>query len=708
MTKITNSKIFGKAIEDASTYIDKQQWSLLASLIEKYCGSGDKKDKVLVKKWVAALPDDVRFGDNTLLWLAINLHSPYVSEATDYFSKAFQKSIEIKSYDDAFIFWFSYAKVKFYYLDRYSDLPGWLIKADELLLVAQSPKSDDIRSEFFTAYFNALMFAKPEKELLNTWYKKLSNELLRSKNCHIKTNIYNNLIFYNLRIGNMREARLLHKEALGLVHPDSQHPFNIIMQSNIFSMMSWLNLKPKKAIETAKVGISHADKVQIRTWHAQLYSQIVYSHICAGEFTLARKALKNVSAYKNKAQVLDNGQYHYLLGWLNLSENNLVDAKTHLVKALELSKEAGVLFSQAFMKISLAQLLILQGEHSTAVIHLAESQRIGKQMGSKSIRFGGLLIQSWGALVIGKNDLSSTYLKAALRLAAKEQYISIPGWPHKVMSFLLEKALHEGIETEYVKYLISKYKILQTGEYPNHPDWPWQIKMSYEFGFEVIIHGEVHVPQGKSQRKPLELIQLLSFYPKGLPKYKIANILYVENDAEKAMQSLDSTIFRARKLLQNKKAIVILKGKYCLNPQLCHSHLMELNGYLTKQIDSKSSLEPYELFQSVKMLCKSTGIVENDPELSWLVAEQELLRHRVIRYLNQCVLSVDNEKKVEVLQYILTLDEAAEKSYQNLIITFQTLDQDIEAYKVWLQCKEVFSRLYGQLPSRKIRDLIAS
>ena len=154
---------------EASSYIEAEQWQSLAELIEKTVGISEPNFKEAQKQWIDALPEKIKFNNNYLLWLSINLHPPYIHQASTYFSQSFQTHIESKNYLGAFAVWSAYANVKFYYLDRFSDVAGWLNQADKLLELTNLPEDDNIRSSFCVAYFNALMFARPEKAQLNHW-----------------------------------------------------------------------------------------------------------------------------------------------------------------------------------------------------------------------------------------------------------------------------------------------------------------------------------------------------------------------------------------------------------------------------------------------------------------------------------------------------------------------------------------------------------
>ncbi len=720
MTYKINESDVSNIEQQGAQYLKNRQWALLVLLIEQNASQLlSTKNNDTVKQWLEAIPENFKFNNNYLLWLGVNLFPGYIQKISTWFQKKFQAKLAAKEYQQAFAVWTDYANVKFYYLDRFSDVLLWLNQADKLLKIAGFPENKDSQASFFAAYFNALLLARPDRKQLIYWAKRLKTELLHCQNIYIKTNIYNHLILYNIWVGNMREARLLHKESLGLVHHSVHYPFNVMMQSTMFSMMEWLHLKVDSAVKEIKKGMDYGNKIQVKTWHAQMTAQLVYAYICKGDFTEARRYLNKMELNKDAAQLLDSAQYHYLSGWLNLSEDRFVDAETHLLRAIDASIVAGVVFPEAVIRICLAQVYFSQNRLLESIKQLAKAQWIGRWMGSKHLRYAGLLAQSWVMQCWKNTRLSSHYLKKAFKLAAEEEYVVIPGWPHKIMQCLLEKAFHENIEIDYVKFLILKHKIKPTGQYPIHPDWPWQININCFADFQIFVQGKIHLnsgqtQKGKPQKKPLELIQLLALYPEGLPRYKMADFLYGDTDADKAMQALDTTIFRARKILQDKQAIIFqhgeLQGRYLLNPKICHSDIAALNLILQKNPAKLSVKHRKNQFEQIKALYSNTDnnteLLVNATESVWLVAKRESIRNNLITYLNQCANKLDFEDEVALRRYIIDLDETIEKSYQDLIILYSKQGSHIEAEKVWRKCKRALSRNFALEPSQKIRNLI--
>lgn len=707
MTDKNDTKVLKAGAERATLYINDEDWASLVKLIKQSSGTKDAKTKERIRFWLESLPESIKFRDSHLLWINVSLSPAVVHQASKFFSQHFQFEFDNKNYNSAFLLWTEYANLKFYYLDRFANITGWLQKADKLLNIESLPAQNEIRASFCVAYFNAILLAKPSLKMLIKWSNILLNELPKLENINIKKSIYNHLILYNIWIGDMKNARLLKKESSIIVSDDVIYPFNTLMQSTMFSMVDWLSLRVADAEKEICIGIKYGEETQIKVWEAQILSQHVYTYICLGDFLKAKKLLLDVENHKDNSQLLDNSQYHYLMGWLNLSEENYGDAESHLVRALELSREAGVLFTEAVIRICLAQVYFSQDNLLDAVKHLAKTQWIGRKLGSKHIRYGGLLAQSWVMHSWGKEKISSLYLRRALKLASEEQYIVIPGWPHKVMPSLLEKALHENIEIEYVKMLISAHKITPTGKYPVHQAWPWQVELVFLPELEIKIQGEIQKTEGKLQKKSLELIQLLTFYSEGLLKTRIADLLYPDKDADKALKALDSTIFRARKIIHDKKSIVSLNGKYSLNSQSFHCNIMSLNEILETEDHKTSKRKTFQQFNKVRNhLDNALSMGDYYQEIMWLSSEITSIKEASIRYLSKCTSILSGAKKIEVLSYILYLDETVELSYQALIIAYQELNRTDKAYEVFLQCESTFLRLYGLSPSIKTQKLL--
>lgn len=172
------------------------------------------------------------------------------------------------------------------------------------------------------------------------------------------------------------------------------------------------------------------------------------------------------------------------------------------------------------------------------------------------------------------------------------------GLCNKRLGILCKKALDAGIETETVIEFI-RHRHLQAPDPRTVSDrWPWPIRI-YTLGrFSINTIDKPFEYSGKPSRKPLELLTfLISVGQKGAFRQVIAGRLWPDSDGDRAIQNLNTTLFRLRKLLGSDEAVILKNGQLKLNPQLCwiDSHHFE---WLAQQIDNTaSSLAPVECIE---------------------------------------------------------------------------------------------------------------
>lgn len=142
------------------------------------------------------------------------------------------------------------------------------------------------------------------------------------------------------------------------------------------------------------------------------------------------------------------------------------------------------------------------------------------------------------------------------------------------MAYICAHALDAGIEQEYVKNIIRKFKLTPPANaesIPHLENWPYPIKI-YTLGkFEILINGKPLESSGKVQKKPLEMLKAIialgSAAP--VPVEKIADKLWPDAEGDMAHQSFKFTVHRLRKLLGNEKAVRVQDGNVTLDMRYC-------------------------------------------------------------------------------------------------------------------------------------------
>lgn len=536
------------SLQDIQQSIDTEQWHEVEHFILTH--HSDLFAQGLhrqVSHWINLLPKAYRLSQQINLHLAYALIPDHEARAFNLFSSIYDQAIDDHNIDLAFAAWTGLAECSFYNLNRYSQLKKWVEKADTLLETELLPTQELRRNAFIAAYFSAILFCKPDKKRLIHWQSLAHHALNNSTHPEIRTLLSNHLILAGIWQGDMLQARLLAKEFLGDDSLHDQNPLIFMMQKAVQAQVAWLNTDKEESLRQVKAGLNYSSLSKLHIFDAQLTAQAVYACMVDNDFNGAEKHLKSIEKTKNPHHTLDNSQYHYLTAWVAVSTGDIETAYIHAQRTVELSKIAGIPFTEAISRILLAQVHFEKNNLIRALHHLAKAQRIGKRMGSLHIRYAGLLAQSWAMFQFKRECLALRYLRIAFEIGAKQGYLHIPGWPYKIMDQLCEIALRNTIEPDYAKKLIRLHHIPPANAIDAPADWPWAVKIITLGGFKLYVQGELVIFKRKTQKKPLELLKaVIALGGKDVAIYSLMDKLWPESEGDAVQSVFDSvgSIFR--------------------------------------------------------------------------------------------------------------------------------------------------------------------
>ena len=179
---------------------------------------------------------------------------------------------------------------------------------------------------------------------------------------------------------------------------------------------------------------------------------------------------------------------------------------------------------------------------------------------------GVAIAQCLEFLITGCGDLQ--LLRSGLKMAEQIEFINLLDRARNPLTRICEAAMANGIETEFVRRLITIKKLrpsLHAG-----PSWPWDVRIRSLGEFRLEIASRPYRPSHKAQDKPLELLKLLVTSQvlgrESATENWIIERLWSDADVDRGRKSLDMTISRLRKLLECEEAIVISEGRVELSP----------------------------------------------------------------------------------------------------------------------------------------------
>lgn len=701
-------KNVSEILERIQHSVDAEQWQKVEHLIlaNHYILFSQGLHK-RVSHWISLLPEKNRQSHQIKLQLAHAL-IPYQEErAFNIFCRIYDQAIDARKTDLAFAAWTGLADCCFYNLNRYRELKNWYVKANTLLKTESLPAKEKPRNAFIAAYFNTILFCAPDKKQLVEWQSLAQSALNSSSNPETRTLLSNHLILVAIWQGNMYQARLLRTEFLGDDSLLDQNPLAFMVQKTMQAQVAWLNADKEESLRHVKEGLKYSSISKIQSFDSQLSAQAVYACMVDNDFVGARKFLREIEKIKNPHRILDTAQYHYLMGWVAASTDEIEMAYTHAKRAVELTKIAGVEFAESATRTLLAQIHFEKNNMVRALHHLARVQWIGRRIGSLHIRYAGLLAQSWAMFHFKREKLALRYLRKAFSIGAKQNYLHIPGWPYKIMNHLCEIALNKNIESDYAKKLIRLHQIPPSDPLNAASNWPWKIQIKVFGIFRLILDGKEWKPSRKSQQRPLAILKLLAFHPEGIHQDRLADILWEDAEGDSVIQTMHTTLHRLRKLLNSHNAVTLHNGLLSLDPHLVHVDLSEFRNLAQRDLEKKKARSVSRQLNELY----TQGLLCDETDSPWVIPLREKIRAVFLDYLyrNGKFMQLHGERveSIKTFKRAIELDNCTEKNYQELIELYIHEGLNAEAMQTYQECESALQKRFNISPSQKTRELIS-
>ncbi len=248
--------------------------------------------------------------------------------------------------------------------------------------------------------------------------------------------------------------------------------------------------------------------------------------------------------------------------------------------------------------------------------------------------------------------------------------------------------------------------------------WPIRI---YTLGrFSLLTNDKPMDFPGRAKRKPMDLLKvLIALGGRDVCQVKIAEILWPDADGDAAHRSLDTTLHRLRKLLDNEKAIVLREGKISLNNECCWVDAWtfeRLQGKLESLLDqllleNLDNQDIIKLATTALTLYKGPFLGLSSSE-SWAIAYRERLRSKFIRLLRKVGRFYESSAELELAleAYLkgLEIDSLLEEMYQRAMACYIKLELRAEAILLYQRCVSNLNAQLGITPSARIEELYQS
>ena len=214
---------------------------------------------------------------------------------------------------------------------------------------------------------------------------------------------------------------------------------------------------------------------------------------------------------------------------------------------------------------------------------------------------------------------------------------------------------------------------------------------------------------GKSQKKPLELLKLIVALQRpsnaktsaGPSVQHIIDELWPDLEAKDPQGSFDITLHRLRKLIGVEDAVILADGHISLNLALVRWDVASFEALAVSD-------KPGDAFCAIQSYA---GPLLGSAQYSWLTAPRERLTLLYLKVVEKCAfqLEADNDYQgaISLYERALLQDNLTETFYRGLMRCHAALGETIEALRAYRRCKELLWVVLSASPTTETESLKA-
>ncbi|MHB8816942.1 MAG: AfsR/SARP family transcriptional regulator, partial [Steroidobacteraceae bacterium] len=319
-----------------------------------------------------------------------------------------------------------------------------------------------------------------------------------------------------------------------------------------------------------------------------------------------------------------------------------------------------------------------------------------------------LMVEAYAHSSRGAAEEARVLLSQALLRGKAEHSAGSFRWLVVAFRRMLALALSAGIEPECARGFIAEFGIIP--ESSDVDDWPWPIRIQTLGGFALKLDGVPVRSARKAQKKPRELLKALA--AQGVHEVGTANIaemLWPEAEGDAALEALEVTLRRLRKLLGRDEAVRLHEGRLALNEGLCwvDTRAFERAHQRADALvrDGRPDAADADL-ESVaqRLLSLYTGhFLLGDDERPWLVACRQRLASRIFRDLSAIGQAWEDRGAPQRAELIyrrgVELDAVSEMLYRRLMSVQTRRGDRAGALATYRRCRRMLQMTLGVEPS---------
>lgn len=463
-------------------------------------------------------------------------------------------------------------------------------------------------------------------------------------------------------------------------------------------------------------GLDIAGRSGVHIWNNGMRVHGVAGALAEADLDTAHALLAELDANPGSSRRYELCLLNYFAAWCAMLERDAVTAFHRLKSSQRLAKEIGVPTFELICGLAMVQALFECGDRSKAGRYLHEIRAGIEGIKNRFLEFFGMMTYADAAMRYGRRQSALRALQYAMALGREKGYTHFLWWQPAIMTRLCVRALEEGIETEYARTLIRQRNLVPETPPLNIEGWPWAFRIFTLGQFQVLRNDVPHAASGKSQSRPLELLQaLVACGGQNVPVERITDALWPRIDSDYAHKSFTTTLHRLRKILGEDRALALNDGRLSLDRRFVWLDTSALENACAEVEQNVARREGGINERRVRTLAERILALYQGPFLgdredrAWALGIREQLRSRFLRSVGALGHFYEEigqwNHAADLYERGLQADPLAESLYRYLMHCYERQGRKAEAIEVFNRCRRLLQAELDLDPSEETRNL---
>lgn len=683
----------------AALFLDVDEWDDNRDLIAKYIPSFRESGKTLAE-WLAVWPEEQVAADPWLLYgQGICLMPRNPGAAFSFFEKAFRLFKDQGIAEGIFQTWSCIVEAIIRERRDFHPLDTWLAELEAVTKGHPDFPSREIELRVAIGSFMCLMLRAPDQPALKKGREKVAG-LLKEADIADRLTICLLLTCYNSWTGNYQEVAPLIEALRADVAQSQSTPLLRAELELIEAVHCCFSGEHDRCREAIAQGMEIAKQNGLPEVTCFLLFCRTENALIDGGEEIGDAALAALRG--KKSTPLEHIYYCLFSAWQALRAGKTNAAHDCLRACEKAVDELGSFHHESLWHMGMAQVRFARVEVYKAMdslnIAFAAARKIQGLLGM----YAGLLLYARFYFALGENMFGVFSLQQAMITGREHGLTHFPWWQPEVMADLCAKALENDFEPHFVWELISRRNLT-----PRMRSWPLRIRTLGSF--EINLHD---APIGNGQKKTLELLKMLiSFGGHDVPVERLAIALWPDADGDYARHSLETTLYRLRKLLGSAKVLLCRQGRLSIDLRYCWIDVVAFERLClaNEKLSHENRIAQQER-ELVPLWEKAFGLyrghfLSTERELAWTIPLRERLRAGFQNIIMMAGGYWEQqgawEKAIAWYRRGIEVDGSVEEFHQRLMLCCHNNGETTEAIMIYRRLRTMLARRFDLAPSQK-------